>query len=135
MQSQLETIDRFKSSKTSEVRWSSFLKNQQLKSLELLNSKLRFQVGKREVEMTIWQLADRHAANPRSFVSSTIKGDGHVTLRKLQSLSHAANQLKVPTTVCEALHTVIDLWETPGSVMEDYIANGSITFSEDGIVI
>lgn len=125
---------RFRSSATSEVRWSSFLKKQQLKFIELLNSRLSFASGKRVVQMTIWQLADKHAESPRSFVSSAIKGEGKVTLRKLESLCHVAHQYKIPGNVCEALHTVIDLWETPGSIMEDYITDGVIIFSQDGIV-
>ncbi|MBX9572983.1 MAG: hypothetical protein K2X77_29070 [Candidatus Obscuribacterales bacterium] len=125
---------RFRSSATSEVRWSSFLKKQQLKFIELLNSRHSFTSGKRVIQLTIWQLADKHAENPRSFVSTAVKGEGRVTLRKLESLSHVAHQYKIPGNVCEALNTVIDLWEMPGSIMEDYITDGVITFSEDGIV-
>ena len=124
--------NRFRSSVTSEIRWSSFLKKQQHRTIELLNSKLPFNAGKRVVELTVWELADRHAENPRSFVSFAIKGEGKVTLRKLQSLSHVANHYEIPSLVCEALHTVIDLWEQPGSIMEDYIADGAITLSKDG---
>lgn len=131
---QSQQNNRFRSSATSEVRWSSFLKKQQLKFIELLNSRVSFSSGKRVVQLTIWQLADRHAESPRSFVSAAIKGEGKVSLRKLESLSHVAHQYKIPSNVCEALHTVIDLWETPGSIMEDYIADGVITFSQDGTV-
>lgn len=125
---------RFRSSATSEVRWSSFLKKQQLKFIELLNSRISFSSGKRVVYLTVWQIADKHAESPRNFVSAAIKGEGKVTLRKLESLSHSAQQYEIPGNVCEALNTVIDLWETPGSIMEDYITDGVITYSEDGIV-
>lgn len=131
---QTTPVSRFRSSATSEVRWSSFLKKQQFKFIELLNSKVSFKQGKREILLTIWQLADKHAESPRSFVSNVVKGEGKVTLRKLQSLSHIAHQYNIPDHICEALHTVIDIWETPGSVLEDYITDGAILISADGII-